>query len=224
MHRAPGAREGAEGLRALALAVSLAALAACQRRAPELRGELAGAWLRDPERASGFELRTDGTLALLGQPALSGLAWNAAHGELVLSLNDADHVESHVVRLALAKLDGDALQLEGDDARFAGAYRRARAEHVRGVLTYRERVALPPDAHVLVELSRAGALPVALAVFVPHGQVPIGFELSVPAPAEASYSLVARIGDRERTWFATPEPVSMAPGDEAAEVLLRPAR
>jgi len=192
----------------------------------EPRGEIAGTWLREPERSSGFELRADGGLALLNRPDESGLAWNLTHGELVLSLNDAAHVDSHVVRLSLARLDADALELAGDDPRFAGSYVHGRAEHVRGVLTYRERIELPPEAHVEVELSRADGGPVALAVFTPRGPVPIGFDLSVlPAPEPAARCTVrARIADRERTLFATPDPVEVEAGGDSATLLLRAAR
>ncbi|HXZ86634.1 MAG TPA: YbaY family lipoprotein [Myxococcota bacterium] len=227
MHGAAGVREGAEALRALRVAALALALGACRRAPVEPRGAIAGAWLREPELASGFELRADGRLALLNRPQQSGLAWSLARGELALSLCDAAHPDAHVVvQLTLARLAGDALELAGDDARFAGTYARARAEHVRGVLTYRERMALPPDAHVEVELSREGVGPVALAVFAPEGQVPIGFELSVPAAPDESprYSLRARIADRERSLWVTPDPVAVAAEAENAPVLLRFAR
>ena len=225
MHRAAVVREGAEALTRAAACALVLALAACQRAVPP-GAELMGAWLREPERAAGFELQPGGALALLNRPSESGLAWNLAHGALVLSVNDAAHVESHVVELGLAKLEGDSLELVGDDPRFVGAYRRGKAAHVRGVVTYRERSALPPDAHVEIELQRDGMGPVALAVFAPHGQVPIAFELSLVAPEpgeRATYSVVARIADRERTLFATAEPVP-APLDGEVEVLLRSAR
>jgi hypothetical protein len=40
----------------------------------------------------------------------------------------------------------------------------------------------------------------------------------------AAFALRAQIGDRERTLFATPEPVPVTPGGEPIEVLLRSAR
>jgi len=226
VRRAARARQGAEALRPLQLAALLLALGACRRALVEPRGEIEGAWLREPERASGFDLRADGTLALLNRPDESGLAWNLSHGELVLSLNDAAHVDSHVVRMTLARLDAGALELAGDDARFAGTYARGHAERVRGVLTYRERMPLPPDAHVEVELSRAGGEPVALSVFAPRGQVPIGFELSVSAaPSEATrYTLLARISDREHTLWVTPDPVAVTPESDGEPILLHAAR
>jgi hypothetical protein len=193
----------------------------------EPKGELSGAWLREPELAVGFELRSDGTLALLGLPQQSGLAWNATHGELVLSTNRAQRVESSVARLRIAVLEPERLELAGEGEPFAGSYRRAQVRHVRGVLTYRERMALAPDARVAVELTQIGVGPVALQLFLARAQVPIPFLLSVPADAAdagAAYELVARIGDRERTLFATPEPVRVTAGEDGVELLLNSAR
>jgi hypothetical protein len=190
----------------------------------EPRGELTGAWLREPELRQGFELRAGGGLALLGFPERSGLAWNSTHGELVLSTNDASRVESHVARLRVAALEPGKLELENEDEPFAGVYRAAKVSRVRGVVTYREPLALGPDARVVVELTRPGAGPVALQAFLARAQVPIGFDLSVRADEAGELELRARIADRERTLFATPEPVRVTPGREPLEVLLRPAR
>jgi type III secretion system (T3SS) chaperone YscW len=201
------------------------ALGACRRTSVEPKDELVGAWLREPELARGFELRADGSLSFLGVPSASGLAWTLSHGELVLSHNDSLHVESHVSRLRVAKLEGDELELVGDEPELAGSYRRTRAEHVRGVVTYRERMALPDDILVEVDLTRNGVGIVARHVFAPHAQVPIPFQLSlVPSLAPAEYALEARIRDRERSLFATLEAVPVRPGDDNVELLLRSAR
>jgi len=205
------------------LCLAALSLGACRRPAVEPRGELRGAWLREPELRQGFELREGGGLALLGCPERSGLAWNLTHGELVLSTNDARRVESQVARLRVAVLEPGRLELEGKDEPFAGMYRPARVSHVRGVVTYRERLALGPDTRVIVELTRPGAGAVALQAFLARAQVPLDFDLSVPAEVTAELELSARIADRERTLFATAEPVRVTPGAEPLELVLRPA-
>ena len=199
-------------------------LIACRRPQVEPKAELGGAWLREPDAAQGFELRRDGSLALLGLPERSGLAWNASHGELVLATNSAERVESAVARLRVVRLEPDALELAAEGEPLAGRYRRAQAAHVRGVVTYRERMGLPADARVVVALTQIGVGPVATQAFVPHSSVPIGFELSLVPAKGASYELGARIGSRERTLFATPEPVAVTPDGPDLEILLRPAR
>jgi len=208
----------------LACAAAVLALSACRRPNVEPKAELGGAWLREPGGQEGFELRPDGTLGLLGFPERSGLAWNATHGELVLATNSAEHVESSVARLRVVSLERDALELEGDGEPFAGRYRRARAAHVRGVVTYRERVALPEDARVVVELTQIGVGAVAVSSFVARTAVPIGFQLSLLPAAGARYELDARIRDRERALCTAPAPLAALPDGPDVEVLLRSAR
>jgi Type III secretion system lipoprotein chaperone (YscW) len=209
---------------AAACLCAIAVLAGCRRPQVEPKAELGGAWLREPDATRGFELRRDGSLALLGMPELGGLAWNASHGELVLSTNSAERVESALARLRVVSLGPDVLELAGEGQPLAGRYRRAQAAHVRGVVTYRERMALPPDARVVVVLTQIGVGPVATQAFLARSPVPIGFELSLLPEPDARYELTARIGDRERTLFATPEPVTATPDGPDLEVLLRSAR
>jgi uncharacterized lipoprotein YbaY len=208
------------------LLLAIALCAGCRRPQVEPRGELAGVWLREPGGTSGFELRHDESLALIGEPARSGLAWNTSHGELVLAMNSSERVDSSAVHLRILSLSADALELaSAEDESLAGRYRRApAAAHVRGVVTYREHMPLPDDARVAVVLTQIGVGPVATQAFVARQAVPIGFELAlVPAPG-AAYALTARISDRERTWFATPEPLSATPDGPELEVLLRSTR
>src|SRR5262245_45732902 len=112
--------------------LAAALLAACHRPAPEPRAELTGAWLREPDPASGFELREDGALELLGPSERNGLAWNVAHGELVLSTNTERRPEPNTSRLAIKELEGDRLVLADEEQgeAFAGSYRRTRVAHV----------------------------------------------------------------------------------------------
>jgi putative lipoprotein len=210
-------------MRRKAMATTVAALLlalGCRRPIAEPRAELTGTWVNADAR--GFELRPDGTLALFNFPERSGLAWNVSHGELVLSTNRPRHPESQAARLALLKLEDDALELAGDDKELAGSYHRAQAKSVRGVLTYRERLALTPDARVEVRLLRGGAV-VAQSVFTPRQQVPIPFSLAYlpSAGADESLAVDAQIFSGERVQFEAERPAP-APADGAElELLLR---
>ena len=199
-----------------------AALAGCQRPAPEPRLELTGAWLREPERTHGFELRQDGVLALLGPSEQSGLAWNVSHGELVLSLHSERRPEPNTVRFQILALQRDRLVLDAPGEELAGTYTRAQVAHVRGVATYRERVALAPGARLELALARGGA-PVAAGFTDVRTPVPIPFDVSfVPSPG-APYTLALAIREGDRTLFATPAPLPVTPDGEPLEVLLRAA-
>lgn len=85
------------------------------------------------------------------------------------------------------------------------------AATIRGTVTYRERMALPPDALVqvsLVDVSLADAASPTLAAteIRPQGQVPVPFALSYdPKRIEDrhSYALQARISSHDRLLFIT---------------------
>jgi len=107
------------------------------------------------------------------------------------------------------------------------------AETLRGTVTYRERMALPPGAEVevkLVDVSRADAPAVVLAEtrLRPDHAVPFPFVLDYDAAAIAQghrYALEARITAGERLLFitATHHPAFDRPDGEAEIVVERVA-
>lgn len=82
---------------------------------------------------------------------------------------------------------------------------------LKGEVTYRERIALPPDAVLVVQLadvSRADAPAAVVAEqkISPAGQVPIRFRLKFDRAAirpNATYALQARISVGGSLWFVT---------------------
>jgi putative lipoprotein len=86
---------------------------------------------------------------------------------------------------------------------------------VSGIVTYRERFVLPPDAELRVTLSEtrgAAAEPKFIAEqTIPRpGQVPLHFRVAFPPSvidARAGYSLIARIEIAGRTAFVNERPV-----------------
>lgn len=207
-------------LRAWLLAAAL--FAACQRPAPEPRHELTGAWLHEPDGAVGFELRDDGVLALLGPGERTGLAWNVSRGELVLSTRGAEHPEPTTHKFEITELAADRLVLEARGEPLAGRYRRGKVAHVRGVATYRERIALRPGAQLVLEVQR-GQDPVAQSALPVRAPVPIPFDVSFVPTGGARYTLTIAIREADRIVFATPAPLAVTPDGEPLEVLLRAA-
>jgi uncharacterized lipoprotein YbaY len=203
--------------------LAVAALAGCHRAVPEPKQELVGAWLREPERTHGFELREDGVVALLGLSERNGLGWNVSHGELMVSTNTEERPEPVTVRLAIAALEPDRLVLEAHGEPLAGTYRRAKVAHVRGVATYRERIALAPDARVELRVAR-GEAPIATEVFAVRAPVPIPFDVSFVPTAGTRYTLTLAIREGDRTLFATPAPLPVTPDGEPLEILLAASR
>jgi putative lipoprotein len=90
---------------------------------------------------------------------------------------------------------------------------RAAEQVVRGEVVYRERIALPPNALVTVQLADvsladAPAAIVAERKIEPKGQVPIPFELKFDSSAiqgKNSYALQARITVDDRLMFLNDE-------------------
>lgn len=100
-----------------------------------------------------------------------------------------------------------------------------------GSAFYRERIALPPDAALLVELMDLAKPDIALGatMVVPAGLVPIAFGLVVDSgnfSKEKSYVLQARIKVDGSTWFANAEPIPVDPTKvgEPFSILLVQAR
>jgi len=218
-----------------ALAVlSLLVLPACRRpdqdATARVKAVLAGAWVRQIRDGGpgleGFELRADGSAALLGIYSMNGIAWNLSRDELVISTNSDRHAQPSSSRLLVASLEHDILSLRSEEPDYlAGNYRRGTVEHVAGVVTYLERIALPPDARVEVSLRRGERL-VARTLITPRAEVPIPFVLSVLLESESDaggYALTASIFTPAGPVFTSAAPVPAGVAETGVELIVRRA-
>lgn len=84
-----------------------------------------------------------------------------------------------------------------------------------GTVTYRERMALPPDAQLRISLvSLPGGAPIAgaLADIPAKGQVPLAFSLNLHRqPASGAYGLIAEIRSGTNLLFRNAQPVPLQP-------------
>lgn len=87
---------------------------------------------------------------------------------------------------------------------------------ITGTVTYRERIALPGNAHLsvsLVALPSGQNLANASAAIPDQGQPPLAFSLNVHRPlAVGLYGLRAEIRSDGQVLFRSPEPVPVDPG------------
>ena len=88
-----------------------------------------------------------------------------------------------------------------------------------GTVTYRERMALPPDAWLrvnLVDLATASPVLGATANIPASGQVPIAFVLNLHSALDParSYGLMAEISSGSRVLFRNSVPAPVIPGNE----------
>lgn len=217
---------------ALAL-LPLLALAACRRPDPgessRTEAELAGAWVREIRAGAtgleGFDLREDGSIALLGIFSMDGVAWAVSRGELVISTRTDRDPHPTPLRLRIASLERDALSLVAEPTNYlAGTWRRGQVDRISGVVTYLERIALPTDARVEVRLVRSEKL-LAWTRVAPEGPVPIPFLISYlpEAVAGGRIALEARIVAADGPLFETAEPLPVAAGASGVDLIVRPA-
>lgn len=94
-----------------------------------------------------------------------------------------------------------------------------------GSAFYRERIALPQDASLqveLVDLAKPEAV-LGTATVAPAGQVPIAFGLVIDSsklPTGQAYAMQARIEVGGSAWFASPEPVRVDPASTGESISL----
>jgi len=100
---------------------------------------------------------------------------------------------------------------------------------IRGELTYQARIALPPDAIAIVELTRPsdGRVIAEQRIALDGRQVPIAFELRVQRAAlreDTGYALRGAVHSRgQARWLSDPVDVRLARGDlRAGTLMLRP--
>jgi len=155
----------------------------------ELTNRLVGTWVRPidnrPETLEGIRFDDDGRLGLIGIHTMHGLHWELEDNDVVLTTNTGRYPEPFETRLSIETLTDTTLILEGDAGYLRSAWRRddMAAGRITGHVTYRERVALPPEAAIhltLEDVSRqdVSATYIASQVTPTQGrQVPIPFAL-----------------------------------------------
>ncbi len=160
-----------------------------QEKPPEPSHTLVGTWVRPlrdrPEETEGIRFDLDGRFGLIGIHTMSGLQWRLKDRDLTLTTATERYPEPFETRLALQTLTDKTLILTGDKGYLRGVWHRddGAAGRITGQITYRERMALPAEAAVMLRLedvSRqdAPARFVAGQVLPTEGrQVPLPFSL-----------------------------------------------
>jgi uncharacterized lipoprotein YbaY/heat shock protein HslJ len=129
------------------------------RETGTLQASLVGAWVRPiPGGQAGIEgiaLDGDGSLGLLGIHTMHGLTWRVEGNTLIVATNTARYPEPQESRLGIAQVSQHTLILQADANYLSGTYKRSdgAAGVVSGTVTSAQRIALPPDAALHMELS-----------------------------------------------------------------------
>jgi|GEM_PF-261049 len=193
-HKAPP-RSSAAVVVLLVLLICWSGCRAPYRESPEgltsleLRNRIIGTWVRPidnrPETLEGIRFDDDGRLGLIGIHTMNGLTWEIEEDTLILTTATGRYPEPFESRLVIKTLTDTTLVIEGDAGYFRSAWRRddTAAGRIVGQVTYRERMALPPDAAIHLTLEAVSrqdgqATFVAGQVMPTKGrQVPIPFAL-----------------------------------------------
>ena len=178
-------------------------LAACVATSGTTR-DLSGAWVDEQEHL--YFLDEDGTLGLPGQTAMSGVSWKLENGVLTLASMDSPGGEVLEKKLVLKESRaGNLTFTDADGTTVTWKKSRARVGRLKGTLFYRERMALPPEVVVSVQLYPLHSpMPVASSIMPASGNGRIPFrvyylEQTIKGPVR----LAASILHSGETLFAT---------------------
>ena len=197
-HKTAGRRRPHRSAVLLSWIVILALLGGCfppagemppQETPPAPSHTLVGTWVRPlrdrPAETEGIRFDTDGRFGLIGIHTMSGLQWRLKDRELTLTTATERYPEPFESHLTLQTLTDKTLVLSGDKGVLRGVWQRddGAAGRITGQISYRERMALPDTAAVVLKLEDtsqqdAPARFVAGQVLPTEGrQVPIPFAL-----------------------------------------------
>jgi len=218
----------------LCAAVALAGCQSLEGTIAEVTApDTAGDWVR--QATPGAEplvlvLDPEGRFGVVGRPVCG--TWEEEAGQLVLSVPRIPAPQVDETRLAVREVTETTLVLEGE-APFAGSYRRTegRVGHLDVTAVYPDKIPLPPDARVRIELldvSRADApaTPVAAIDVAGGGLVsPMRFHLhylTAEIDPRMTYAVAARVSIGERLWMRTTSmfPALTRGAGEAVEIRL----
>ena len=167
-------------------------------------GDISGAWTDEQERL--YYLDEDGSLGIPDQTVLSGVSWHLENGVLTLATMDTPGGEVRKQKLILKQARSGSLEFtDADGSTVVWKKSRAKVGRLEGTLFYRERMALPPEVVVSVQLYPLHSpIPVATSITPASGNGRIPFhvyylEQTVSGPVR----LTAAILHSGETLFST---------------------
>ena len=166
--------------------------------------DISGVWVDEQERL--YFLDEDGSLGIPDRTALSGVSWNLENGVLTLATMDSPGGEVKEQKLILKEARAGRLEFsDADGAAVVWEKSRARVGKLEGTLFYRERMALPPEVVVSVQLYPLHSpIPVATSIVPASGSGQIPFRVYyLEQTVQGPVRLAAAILSSGETLFAT---------------------
>lgn len=164
--------------------------------------DIAGLWADNQNRL--YFLDTDGSLALPGQTDI-GVNWRMENGALTLSTLDSPKVTINKKTLFLKKYGKDSLIFtDAEGSSFTWKKSQAKVGNIEGTLFYRERMVLPPQAMVYVQIFPMNSqTPMASALMPAAESGEIPFRVYCLEQTAGNFQLRAEIIHNGETLFAT---------------------
>lgn len=167
-------------------------------------GSIDGVWVDDHDRL--YCLDSDGVLGLPGQTSRSGVSWDMKEGILTLYTLDNPGADIHKQVLTLKKARGNRMEFTDTDG-VTVVWKKSRTEvgRLEGTLFYRERMALPPQVIINVQMYPLhSSVPLALSIIPAPGYGPLKFRVYyLEQTVNKQVRLAASILSSGETLFAT---------------------
>lgn len=166
--------------------------------------DISGAWVDEQERL--YFLDEDGTLGIPDQTALSGVRWQLENDVLTLATMDSPGGDIREQKLILKHAHSGSMELiDADGSTVVWKKSRAKVGRLEGVLFYRERMALPPEVIVSVQLYPLHSpIPVATSIMPAAGSGQLPFRVYyMEQTVTGQVRLAASVLHSGETLFAT---------------------
>lgn len=193
-------------------------LSACMAvNGPLQADHVSGVWTDGQGRT--LCLDEGGLLGLPGQNDVSGVRWALEGGQLVLATLAAPGEAVKETRFTVKTRRISSLELldeQGEPVLWKKS--RSKAGHLDGTLFFRERMMLPPDVFVGVQLKKDGVLK-ASSIMPASGHGELAFRLHLLDGADASGELTAAVYYGREPLLATARPMPVSAGEKPAVLL-----
>ncbi len=166
--------------------------------------DISGAWIDDQERL--YYLDEDGGLGIPDRTAVSGVRWNMENGVLTLATMDSPGGDVRERRLILKKSGSGRMEFtDADGSTTVWKRSNTKVGRLDGTLFYRERMALPPEVVVDIQLYPLHSpVPVATSIRPVSGNGQLPFRVYyLEQTLDAQVRLTASILYSGETLFAT---------------------
>lgn len=188
----------------------------------EIQKNISGTWIDEQNHL--YYLDKDGSLALPGQTSVSGIRWQWENDVLILETMNTAGTEIKERKLVLKHAGTRSLEFTDTDGSLT-IWKKSRATigKLEGSLFYRERIALPPEFVISVQLYPLhSSIPTSVAVTPSHEPRNLNFKIYyLEQTISNQMRVAASILNSGETLFSTKEDIIVSPHDTPSIMLYK---